>query len=158
MRTVFYYLKQVLVVVGLGTILVMFTNASWVDPVKLKSIFSSGPPESSEDSSILTTPSEMGGQKRFIQIENKMYEYNPENTYLVDGVKTYYVESNQVIESPSPSESEEAHVRLRKNTKILMANPLKVYSPQGMEKMAEIMEQSQKNSAQKQKLLEEITK
>lgn len=78
-------------------------------------------------------------KKRYVQIEGKLYEYNPKHTYMVNGVQTYYINGN--VEGGDTKEGAVAKqvsmgsAVAEKVSEMAEKSSLSVYSPGGTQKL-----------------------
>jgi hypothetical protein len=81
------------------------------------------------------SPEEAANQKRYVQIEGKLYEYNPRHTYNVNGIKTFYingdVESDLKGDGREPTAAAAPSQPQNKVAEMAEKSPLKVYTPSG---------------------------
>ena len=101
----------------------------------------------------------------YVLINGKYYRYNPDNIYLINGVKTFYkpggydkmrdkrakAAQNRLRMAHSKSSS-----KLLKNANSLTANSMKGYSREGIQQMQETLKELQRNALMRNKMLENM--
>lgn len=98
-------------------------------------------------------------KKRYVQIEGKLYEYNPRHTYNVNGIKTYYI--NGDMESDLKNVEERAagatSPAQAKVAKMAEESPLKVYSPDGTQAVMDAAKKLRDDSKTRLEQLDQLS-
>ncbi len=104
--------------------------------------------------------------KKWVFIEGKYYEYNPKNTYVINGVKTFYEPHRSDKKPPKVTSASRQKVVatqvVRKapavSTSNTNSNPLKVYTRTGMAQLKQNLNQIQVQMNQRNEALKRLSK
>lgn len=113
-------------------------------------------------------------QKRYVQIEGKLYEYNPRGVYIVNGVSTMYkngvprtweeIKQERDQAAAAAQAKQEEHdeyassnaARLKQVEKMAGQGPLSAYTPGGMQKVIDGARAAADSLNQRTKTLDQI--
>lgn len=107
-------------------------------------------------------------EKRYVQIEGRLYEHNPKNVYNVNGVPTYYKPpkngfvnvahlQNQVHPTANPVQPSDP-TALDKVRRMAESGPLSAYGPGGMQAIIDGANQAREKAEERNRALNQLMK
>ncbi len=85
-------------------------------------------------------------KKKYVWIDQKWYHFNPEHVYLIQGVPTLFIRSRSKKESKAADAGTLVWDQkiISNLNRMLINNPLKVYTPTGMKALVDAAKATQK--------------
>ena len=100
--------------------------------------------------------------KTYVKIENDWFEERADHTYLVKGVKTYFIDNSRVgTEQPKRGLAEIVETADDKATSILekmSKNPFSAYSAEQVTDMMQAVQEAKTQAAERDKALKELSR
>lgn len=106
--------------------------------------------------------------KKWVYLDNRYYEYNPDNIYMVNGVKTFYEPNSPYKRTASLARETKNYQRVTATKVVrpkpsnpvdnLPTNPLNVYTKDGMGQLKQNLNQIQVQMKQRNEALRALSK
>lgn len=95
--------------------------------------------------------------KRYVQIEGRLYEYNPKNVYNVNGVPTYYKPPKDGLVEVQPVQAQARPAQaLDQVRRMAESSPLSAYGPGGVQAIIDGANEAREKAEERNRALNQL--